>query len=57
MYVWMDRGMEGRISKCKRRSEAVQLNADSEGDNIKWIDRLLVKCIDICKFRWMDMDG
>ena len=44
---------DGWIYKCKRRSEAVQLNTDSEGDNIKWIDRLLVKCIDICMFRWV----
>ena len=43
MYVWMDRGMDGCIYKCKRRSEAVQLNTDSEGDNRGWIDRLLVK--------------
>ena len=47
---------DGWIYKCKRRSEAVQLNTDSEGDNRGWIDRLLVKCVYMCMFRWVDTD-
>ena len=57
MYVWMDRWMDGWIYKCKRRSEAGQLNTDLERDNVRWIDKLLVKCVYMCMFRWVDMDG